>query len=104
MDAVFFHTTSSNGKINLTRMVISYENESSLRAFINFIRIRFCLSYDSLKLDFIAFNTDNISSRKRTNDTNVFNDVRSTVQYAPKCYYKCGHMIFMTRRYPLILT
>ena len=60
--------------------------------------VRFCLLYDRLKLDFISFKMDNISSRKRIVDTAVVNDVTSN---APKCYYMCGHTIFMTRRYPL---
>ena len=37
--------------------------------------VRFCFSYDPLKLDFIAFKMDNISSRKRIADTDVGNDV-----------------------------
>ena len=37
--------------------------------------IRFCLSYDSLKLDFIAFKINIISSRKHIVDINVVNDV-----------------------------
>ena len=28
-------------------------------------------------------------------------DVVSDVTLAPKCYYTCGHTIFMTRRYPM---
>ena len=36
--------------------------------------VRFCLSYDLLKLDFIAFRMGNISSRKRIVDTDVVND------------------------------
>ena len=39
--------------------------------------IRFCLSYDPLKWDFIAFEMDNISSRKRIADMDVINDVES---------------------------
>ena len=35
---------------------------------------RFCLSYDPLKYDFIAFKMSVISIRKRVVDTNVIND------------------------------
>ena len=37
--------------------------------------VRFCLSYDPLKLDFIALKVDNISRRKHIADTDVVNDV-----------------------------
>ena len=46
-------------------MVISYEMTTS---------VRFCLSYDRLKWDFIAFKMD-IISLKCTVDTDVVNDV-----------------------------
>ena len=42
--------------------------------------VRFCLSYDRLKLDFIAFKMDNISTGKRIVDNDVVNDVTSTRQ------------------------
>ena len=65
----------------LTLMVISYEiYETSLRrvsqiSYKMTMSVRFCLSYDSLKLDFIAFKIDNILIRKRIVDTDVVNDV-----------------------------
>ena len=40
--------------------------------------VRVCLSYDPLKLDFIAFKIENISRRKRIVNTNVVIDVRCT--------------------------
>ena len=42
--------------------------------------VRFCLSYDPLKSDFIAFKMDNISRRKHIADMDVVNDVTSTRQ------------------------
>ena len=43
--------------------------------------VRFCLSYDPLELDFIAFKIlDNISSRKRIVDTDFVNDVTRSCQ------------------------
>ena len=42
--------------------------------------VRFCLSYDPLKLDFIAFKMDNISRSEHFVDTDVVNDVKSTHQ------------------------
>ena len=38
----------------------------------------FCLSYDPLKWDFIAYKINIISARKRIVDTDVVNDVTST--------------------------
>ena len=55
--------------------------------------VRFFLSYDPLKLDFIAFKMDNISRRKHIADMDIVNEVSV---YVPKCYYLRGHMIFMT--------
>ena len=55
--------------------------------------VKFYLSYDPLKFDFIAFKMNIISLRKRMTDTDVVNDVTND---APKCYYTCGHTIFMT--------
>ena len=43
--------------------------------------VRFCLSYDPLNLDFIAFKRKNISIRKRMVDTDVVNDVTYARQY-----------------------
>ena len=37
----------------------------------HFISVRFCLSYDPLKWDFITFKMGNISRRKRIVDTDV---------------------------------
>ena len=42
--------------------------------------VRFCLSYDPLELDYIAFEIDNISSRKRIVDTDFVNDVTRSRQ------------------------
>ena len=36
--------------------------------------VRFCLSYDPLKYDFIAFKMNIISIRKHIDDTDVVND------------------------------
>ena len=56
---------------DLTRVAFSYEiYETSLR-------VRFCLSYDPLKLDFITFKMDNNSRRKRIVGTDIVNDVTS---------------------------
>ena len=59
--------------------------------------VRFYLSYNHFKLDFIVFKVD-INS--------VENDTLSRMSlwrymYAPKCYVMCGHKIFMAWRYPL---
>ena len=40
--------------------------------------VKFCLSYNPLKWDFIAFKMGNIPRRKRIVDINVVNDVTST--------------------------
>ena len=67
-------------------MVILYEiYETSLRRVELILyemttRVRFCLSYDSQKLDFIAFKKGNISRRKHIVDMGVVSDVRSTRQ------------------------
>ena len=42
--------------------------------------VRFCLSYDPLKWDFIAFKNNIISLRKRIADMDVINDVTYTRQ------------------------
>ena len=63
--------------------------------------VKFCLSYDPLTLDFIAFKMENFSIRKRIADRDDVNDVTRS---PPKCYYTCDHTIFMTRRYPLYNT
>ena len=47
-------------------MVISYEMTTS---------VRFCISYDPLKLDFIAYKMNIISIRKCIVDTDVVSDV-----------------------------
>ena len=46
------------------------------------------LSYDPLKSDFIAFKINTISIRKHC--------CQRRYEYAPTCYYICGHRIFMT--------
>ena len=51
---------------------------------------QFCLSYDPLKWDFIAFGMNIISIRKYIADADVVNDAQF------KYYYTCGHTIFMT--------
>ena len=43
-------------------------------------RVRFCLSCDSLKWDFIAFKLNIISIRKGIVDTDIVNDVTFTRQ------------------------
>ena len=68
---------------DLTLVVVSFKTTTS---------VRFCLSYDPLKVYFIAFRMDNILMRKRIVNTVVVNE---------KCYYTCGQTIFITRRYPL---
>ena len=55
--------------------------------------VRFYLSFDSLKWDVITFQMTIISITKRIADMNIVNGVTC---YVPKCYYTCGHMIFMT--------
>ena len=60
--------------------------------------VRFCLSYDTLKLDFIAFKMDIISTRKCIADTDVVNDVTYMRQSV------ITHVVirfFMARCYPL---
>ena len=42
--------------------------------------VRLSLSYDPLKLDFIAFKMENISRRKGIADTDIANNVTSTRQ------------------------
>ena len=60
--------------------------------------VRFCLSYDPLKWDFMAFKMNIISIRKYIADTDVVNDVtflhRSFIPYVIL-------RLFMTRCYPL---
>ena len=58
-------------EMSRTLVVISYEMTTN---------VRFCLSYDPLKLDFIALEMENISRRKRIVDTDAVNDVTSTRQ------------------------
>ena len=43
-------------------------------------RIRFCISFDHLKWDFIAFKMNVISMRKRTVEEDVVNDITCTFQ------------------------
>ena len=63
-------------------------------------RVRFCLSYDCFKWGFIALKDDIISIE------NITLSRTASWRYAPvtKFYVTCGHTIFMTWRYPLILT
>ena len=42
--------------------------------------VRFCLSYDPFKWDFVVFKMNNISIRKRIADMDVVNDVTCTRQ------------------------
>ena len=42
--------------------------------------VRFCLSYDALEWNFIAFKMNTISIRKRIADTDVVSDVTCTRQ------------------------
>ena len=77
---------------DLTLMVILYEiYETSLRrvSYISYemiTSVRFCLSYDRFKLDFIVYKVDIISIENAT----------LSRMYAPKCYVTCGLTIFMT--------
>ena len=86
-------------------MVISYENyETNLRrvskiSYEMATSVKFCLSYDHLKWEFIAFIMMIISLRKRIVDTDGVNNV--TRSHHLKCYYTCGHTNFMTRHYLL---
>ena len=41
-----------------------------------------------------------ISIEKGTNDM-VVNDITCTFVHMPKCYYMCGHAIFMAQCHPL---
>ena len=43
-------------------------------------RVRFCLSYDTLKWGFVIFKINNISIREWIVDTDVVNDVTCTVR------------------------
>ena len=88
---------------DLTFMVILYEiYETSLRrvSYISYemtTSVRFCLSYDRFKLDFIVYKVDIISIENATlSRTSLWR-----YMYAPKCYVTCGLTIFMTWRYPL---
>ena len=62
-------------------------------------RVRFCLSYDPLKRDFIAFELNIISLRKFIADTDVVNEATRWRQSV--ITRQSGHTIFMTRLYPL---
>ena len=61
--------------------------------------VRFCLSYDPFKLDFIAFKIDNCSTE------NAWLTWTSLWRYLfpPKCYVMCGHTIFITYVIHLII-
>ena len=83
---------------DLTRVVILYEiYETSLRrvSYISYemtTSVRFCLSYDPLKVYFIAFRMDNILREnallKRTSSMKL--------RLRAKVYFTCSHTIFMT--------
>ena len=59
--------------------------------------VRFCLSYDPFKLDFIVFKVDIISTE---NAMLSWSSLWCYI-YVPKCYVRCGHTIYMTQHYPL---
>ena len=56
------------------------------------ISVRFCLSYDPLKCDFIALKRNNQQIRKDIVDTDVVN----AVTYSRQSVITCDHTIFMT--------
>ena len=62
-------------------MVISHDNyemslwQVSLISYEMTTSVKFCLSYDPFRWDFIAFKTNIISLRKCTADMDVVNDV-----------------------------
>ena len=60
--------------------------------------VRFCLSYEPIKYDFITFKTNNISIRKHIVDMDVVNDVTFSRQSVITRMVIC--FSFMTRRYP----
>ena len=49
------------------------------------MNVRFCLSHDPLKWDFIAFKMNIISIRKRIIDTDIVNDVTDVCQSVITC-------------------
>ena len=51
--------------------------------------VRFCLSYDRFKLEFIAFKVDIISI-----ENNVVRDVFMRYTYVPKCYLTWSYNIY----------
>ena len=59
--------------------------------------VRFCLSYNPFKLEFIAFKFDSCSTK------NAWLTWTSSWRYLfpPKCYITCGYTIFITWSYPL---
>ena len=66
----------------------------------HFTSVRFCLSHDHFKLDFIVFKVDIISIENAT----LSRLSLWCYMYAPKCYVTCGHTIFMTWHCPLNTT
>ena len=62
------------------------------------ISVRFCLSYDPLKWDFMAFKMNIISIRKYIADTDVVNDVTFLYRSVIPCVVL---RLFMTRCYLL---
>ena len=68
---------------DLTRVVIHMKFMKQAFSYISYEMTRsviFCLSYDPLNLDFIAFNINIISIRKRILDTDIVNDFTCTYQ------------------------
>ena len=59
--------------------------------------IRFCLSYDPLKWDFIFFKMNIISIGKHIVDTDIVNEATDSCQSVKTC----DHTIFITGHYPL---
>ena len=50
-------------------------------------------------MGFCGLQNENDFNKKRFADMEVA--LSMTLRVRAKCYYKCGHTIFITRRYPL---
>ena len=88
-------------KYRPTRMVISYEiYETSLHKLHMTTSVRFCLSFDPLKWNFIALKMNTISKRKCVVDTDFVNDVTCT-RVRAKVLLRVWSYNFMARRYLL---
>ena len=73
---------------DLTLVVISYKTIMS---------VRFCLLYDLLKWDFIAFKMNNISRRKYTADIDIVNDVYCMLlEFFLLIYYHYHYYYYLT--------